>query len=113
MPALTLYGISLVPHLEIADTFLSRAVGLLGRKTLPPGHGLLIRPCASIHTAFMRFPIDVAFLDRQGRVVKVIRNLPPWRMASGGRSACAVLETLGGGLPPLAEGAEVTLTAPA
>jgi uncharacterized protein len=58
----------------------SRNRGLLGRHSLPPGHALLIAPCTSIHTWFMRFPIDVIFVKRDGRVVKSRSAVPPWRI---------------------------------
>lgn len=75
----------------VADRFLARLVGLLGRSSLPPGEGLLIRPASSVHTFFMRFPIDVVFLDRTGAVVGIRRDVPPWRMAFA-RGAREVLE---------------------
>ena len=56
----------------------------MGRRELAPGHGLLIKPCSSIHMFFMRFPIDVVFLDRNNVVVKVVHGIKPWRMAMGG-----------------------------
>jgi uncharacterized membrane protein (UPF0127 family) len=75
----------------LAETPLARLRGLLGRSDLPAGEGLLLRPAGSVHTAFMRFPIDVVFLDRADRVLKVAHDLAPWRMA-GCRGARAVLE---------------------
>ena len=79
---------------EVARTFLRRAVGLIGRKSLPPGEGLLILRCNAIHTFFMRFPIDATFLDANDRVVKVVRNIRPWRpFIWGGWRARKVLET--------------------
>ncbi len=75
----------------LAETPLARMRGLLGRSGLPAGEGLLLRPAASIHMAFMRFPIDAVFLDSTDRVVKVVAELKPWRMA-GCRGARAVLE---------------------
>jgi len=79
---------------EVARCFLERARGLMGRKPLPPGRGMLIEHCNAIHTCFMRFPIDATFLDRQDRVVKVVRNIRPWRlMVWGGWRAAKVLET--------------------
>lgn len=80
---------------KIATTPLARARGLLGRKELPPGEGLLIRPGFSIHTLFMRFPIDVVFLDKSGSVVDVVGRLKPWRAATRLR-ARAVLELAAG-----------------
>lgn len=65
--------------------------GLLGRRSLPAGEGLLLRPAASIHTAFMRFAIDAVFLDRDGVVMHIAPDLRPWRMAAK-HGARAVLE---------------------
>ena len=67
---------------ELADRFFARGRGLLGRARLERGHGMLIRPTWSVHTAFMRFAIDVLFLDRELRVVGVKRRLRPWRAAA-------------------------------
>ena len=75
----------------LADGPLTRMRGLLGRRVLPSGEGLLLRPAGSIHTLFMRFPIDAVFLDGERRVVKVVAGLRPWRAAAG-RGARAVLE---------------------
>ena len=87
---------------EVADTVIARARGLLGRKNLPSGAGLLIRPGFSIHTLFMRFPIDAVFLDRSGSVVDVVGSMKPWRAATRLR-ARAVLEL------PAGEAERVTL----
>jgi uncharacterized membrane protein (UPF0127 family) len=75
----------------LADTALTRMRGLLGRRELPSGEGILLRPASSVHMAFMRFPIDAVFLDRDLRVLKVASDLRPWR-AAGTRGAKAVLE---------------------
>jgi uncharacterized membrane protein (UPF0127 family) len=75
----------------LADRPLSRLRGLMGRRGLASGHGLLLRPSPSIHTCFMRFPIDAVFLDRELRVVSVRASLRTWRFA-GQRGARAVLE---------------------
>ena len=79
----------------MADSVRARAKGLLGRSGLEPGEGLLLRPASSVHTAFMRFPIDVVFLDRELNVLDVREAVRPWRMAAR-RGARAVLE-LGAG----------------
>jgi len=84
-------GGALSTRLARADSFRARLRGLLGRRELPPGEGLWIVPCRSVHTAFMRFPIDVVFLDLQGRVTALHRRLPPWRTA-GGRGGVTALE---------------------
>jgi uncharacterized membrane protein (UPF0127 family) len=75
----------------IADGPWLRMKGLLGRSDLPDGEGILLRPASSIHMAFMRFPIDAVFLARDLTVLKVVRDLAPWRMASK-RRAHSVLE---------------------
>jgi uncharacterized membrane protein (UPF0127 family) len=74
---------------------LPRMKGLLGRKSLESGEGMLIRPAPSIHTFFMRFPIDAVFLSKDGEVLKVAPNVRPWRIRSC-RGAHSVLE-LGAG----------------
>jgi uncharacterized protein len=80
---------------EVAQSPVSRARGLLGRAGLSQGEGMLLKPTFSIHTFFMRFPIDVVFLDRDGAVVDVVRRLKPWRAATRFR-ARAVLELAAG-----------------
>ena len=82
---------------EMAVTRATRRRGLLGRDGLPPDHALLIAPCSSIHTWFMRFPIDVIFVRRDGLVLKTSAAIPPWRMAFGWR-AHAVVELAAGAL---------------
>ena len=66
----------------LAETPLTRLKGLLGRKGLEQGDGLLLRPAASIHTFFMRFPIDAVWVDRDLNVLKVSPDLGPWRTAA-------------------------------
>jgi len=84
-------GDVVVENCLLAETALSRCRGLLGRSGLSSGEGMLLRPASSVHTAFMRFAIDVVFLDRADRVLKVADDLGPWRMASC-RGARAALE---------------------
>jgi uncharacterized protein len=79
----------------VADRPLARMRGLLGRTDLPRGEGVLLRPAGSIHTFFMRFPIDAVFVDREGVVVDVEHALKPWRTARR-RGAHAVLELAAG-----------------
>lgn len=81
---------------EKADTAAARGKGLLGRETMGAQEGLWIVPCPMIHTFFMRFPIDVLFLDRENKVVRVIENLKPWRVSPWVFSAHSVLELAGG-----------------
>ncbi len=75
----------------LAETPLSRLRGLLGRAGLERGEGILLRPASTIHMWFMRFAIDAVFLDRDGRVLRVVEHLRPWRVA-GCRGAKSVLE---------------------
>jgi uncharacterized membrane protein (UPF0127 family) len=82
---------------EVASTRAARRRGLLGRDRLDPSAAMLLAPCPAVHTAFMRFAIDVAFLDADGRVVKLVRNMAPWRVAASWR-ARAVAEVAAGGL---------------
>ncbi|HBO98354.1 MAG TPA: DUF192 domain-containing protein [Verrucomicrobia bacterium] len=79
---------------RIACTFFERARGLIGTRDLPRGEGLLIPRCNVVHTFFMRYPIDVTFLDGAGDVLKVVRNVRPWTFCVwGGWRARQVLET--------------------
>ena len=73
-------GTVLAQKAKIANTPLLRLRGLLGRSFLDQGEGLIIEPCSSIHTCFMRFPIDVLFLDNNNKIVLLANNLPPWRL---------------------------------
>ena|ERR671922_59332 len=79
----------------VANRPLVRARGLLGRRELPSGEGILLAPASSIHTFFMRFAIDVVFVDREGEVLRIAPELPPWR-AAGCRGARYVVELTAG-----------------
>ena len=68
----------------------SRRKGLLKHDFLPEGSALIIAPSNAIHTFFMRFAIDVAFVSRDGRVLKVRPNVPPWRMAAALRGFAVI-----------------------
>ena len=90
--------VTIASDVNLALTRAERRKGLLGRDSLDPSAALVISPCSSIHTMFMRFPIDVIFLDRDNRVVKVITAMKPWRTALGGRGAQSALELEAGAL---------------
>jgi uncharacterized protein len=80
---------------EVADTALRRVRGLLGRTGLDRGEAMLLRPAPSIHTCFMKFPIDAVFVDRDLRVVGVSEQIPPWRFARA-RGTHSVIELAAG-----------------
>ncbi len=81
---------------RVAVRRFDRRRGLLGTASLPEGEGLLIRPCRSIHTIGMAYPIDVLFLARDGRVVKAVESVPPGRITSPAMSARSALELAAG-----------------
>lgn len=83
-------------QIERAATFWQRFVGLLGRASLGADEALLISPCNNIHTCFMRFTIDVVFVDRGGVVVAVMPRVRPWRVAIATK-AYACVELAAGG----------------
>jgi uncharacterized membrane protein (UPF0127 family) len=89
----------LASSVEVARTSATRRRGLLGRDHLAGGTALVILRCNAVHTIGMRFPIDVAFVDRSLRVRKVVRDLRPWRMA-GSLPASMAIEFAAGSLPP-------------
>jgi uncharacterized membrane protein (UPF0127 family) len=89
---------ALVCTAEVAENPWDRGRGLLGRGRLPEGQGLWIKPCKSVHTFFMRFAIDVVYLDKEGTVCKTSPGVRPFRFSSGGRQAHSVLELPAGTL---------------
>ena len=91
-------GTTIAERAEVARTWWARGKGLLGKKGLPPGGGLIIEPCSSIHTWFMAFPIDVAFVAKDGRVVATAHTLKPWRLGPFARKVRYVVELPAGTL---------------
>lgn len=77
-------------EVELAATRRARRQGLLGRDRLDSDAALLLAPCCSIHTAFMKFAIDVAFVDRQGQVIRFVRDMQPWKIAISLRAHAAI-----------------------
>ncbi len=84
-------GTVLATRLEAAHTGAKRRKGLLGRDGLAAGEGLWIVPCESVHTFFMRFPIDLVYLDREKKIKKTRNAVGPWRL-SACLSAHSILE---------------------
>jgi uncharacterized membrane protein (UPF0127 family) len=89
-------GTTVAGRAREAKSFWARLVGLMGRRRLEEGEGLLLSPCSSVQTLFMRFPIDVIFLDREAKVVKVAPALRPFRLTFGGWGARDALEVTAG-----------------
>ena len=85
-------GKELSNNVVLADSILKRMKGLLGKGTMPVGEALLIKPCISIHTFFMRFPIDAIFLNNKNRVIATIKNLHTNRVTRLYPTAASVLE---------------------
>jgi len=85
-------AVTIGSRIGLADTFLTRLVGLLGKSSIDDGDGLLIRPSSGVHTMWMRFAIDVIALDKDLRVVKTWQRLPPWRITEVSFKTHCVLE---------------------
>jgi uncharacterized protein len=83
---------TIATDVAVADGIWSRFMGLMGRRELPAGHGLCLKPCSQIHMFFMRFPIDAVFIDGDGRVVRCYPKLKPWRVTRIVSKAKACLE---------------------
>jgi hypothetical protein len=82
----------------IADNFTTRLLGLMGKKNLPSGHGLLITPCNSIHMFFMSFPLDIVFIDKSNTVIYTRESIKPWRVSKIVKRACSVIELPSGSI---------------
>ncbi len=91
-------GQVLLPELKLAVSYWSRLAGLQFQRQLKPQQGLWLAPCSSLHTCFMRFPIDVVMLDAQQVVVGCKRKLRPWRICICPRGTKAVVETAVGAI---------------
>jgi uncharacterized membrane protein (UPF0127 family) len=80
----------LATQIELATTRRSRRVGLLGRTSLDATAALVLAPCFMVHTAFMRFAIDVLFVSRDGRALRVAHAIKPWRAVGSTRAYAAI-----------------------
>lgn len=100
---------TLVEDLQIADGFFSRFAGLQFRGRLPAGKGLILVPCASIHTCFMRFDLDLVLVNRRGEVLQVSRGVRPWRALVAPSQTHAVIEVTSGALPDVKAGDRLVL----
>ncbi|MEN6328166.1 MAG: DUF192 domain-containing protein [Syntrophomonas sp.] len=77
---------------ELANTFLTRLKGLLGRKSMNPGEGLLICPCDMVHSIGMKMEIDVLFVSQDNRIVNIIEKMAPNRISKHIKNSCYVIE---------------------
>jgi len=93
-------GAVVASELELASDSRARNRGLLGRSGIADGAVMIIAPCNAIHTFFMRFTIDIVFVDRQGRVLKLFSSVRPWRIRLA-LGAFAVLELAAGSIERL------------
>jgi uncharacterized membrane protein (UPF0127 family) len=84
--------------IEVADTAARRVKGLLGRDCLEDGQGLLFKHCSSLHTFFMSFPIDIVFLDKQGKVLKTAAGVTPFKLVAAPFRAFFALELPAGAI---------------
>ena len=91
MRCITADGIVIAQEVEEARSFLKRLKGLMFRAEMKLGTAMLLAPCPQIHTCFMRFSIDVLFLDKEGKIVRVIENMNPWRLSP---IVCHAVQTL-------------------
>jgi uncharacterized membrane protein (UPF0127 family) len=98
MHTLSRDDLDIVRTVHVARTMPERMKGLLGKEALPENHGLLLSPCGSVHTFFMKFSLDLIFLDGGLKIVRFLRNVRPHRMAFGGLQARSVIEVQAGWL---------------
>lgn len=82
--------VTIASDVILALTRAERRRGLLGHDSLDRSAALVLSPCWSIHTMFMRFPIDVVFVGREGRAVRIVKELAPWRIAVAPRAHAAI-----------------------
>ena len=99
----------LVLEVELAETSIERMRGLLGRKMLAAGRAMWFRRCRSVHTFFMRFSLDLIFLDENMRVTCVNRGVPPWRAVIGPAGSSSVLEMQAGWLESMDVGQNLSI----
>lgn len=91
-----------IPYsIQLADSFFTRLKGLMFRKDQLVEEGLWIFPCNSIHMCFMNFSIDAVFLNKEGRIVKKVENLKPWRFVKPIKDAYSVIELPAGAIRKL------------
>ncbi len=99
----------LAERAELADNIITRFFGLMGRRDVSPGGGLVLKPGGAIHMFFMRIPLDVVHLDKRGRVTDVLRGIKPWRMGPLFVGSGPTVELVAGGAGPTQPGDEIVV----
>lgn len=87
-------------QVELANTWVKRFFGLMGRRPLAANQALLLEPCTDIHTMWMRFPIDVIFLNRDNKVLRIRNDVRPFRFCMAPKGTYKVLEMTAGNVTP-------------
>ncbi|MBS4213276.1 DUF192 domain-containing protein [Neobacillus rhizophilus] len=91
-----------IPYvIHLADSIMKRVIGLMFRKKPIVNEGLWIIPCNAVHMFFVRFPIDIVFINKQNEVVKVYHSLKPWKMTKPVKTAYSTLELPDGSIKKL------------
>ncbi|MBR4508900.1 MAG: DUF192 domain-containing protein [Elusimicrobiaceae bacterium] len=103
-------GKIIADNLEMKDSYLGRLIGLLGKKGLKKGQGIVLKPCSQIHTCFMRFAIDVVFISKDLKVLKIIKNMGAWHFSPIVLKSLYTLEVAAGAIKDLNEGDFIKFT---
>lgn len=82
----------LIENCPVADSFFKRFIGLLGKKSISSNEGLIIKPCNSIHMFFMKFSLDVIFVNKKNEVVAIYENIKPWKFTPVIKGAYIAIE---------------------
>ena len=79
-------------NVKVAKNFFTRSIGLLSRKSISDGEALIIKPCNSIHTFFMKFDIDVIFVNKKNKIIAIYENVPKNKILPIHLTSCYVIE---------------------
>ena len=106
---LTMENEHILDNVVLADSFFSRLKGLMGRDKIEDSEGLLIKPCNSVHTFFMKFNLDIAFVDRNYMVLEISRDLAPNKLSKIYKESKFVIEGKSGSLSKLKIGEKIKI----
>ncbi len=106
---LTLNNDTILENVYLADSYISRLKGLMGRSKIDFNEGLLIRPCNSIHTFFMKFNLDIVFIDENFKVIDIYFDLAPWKISKIYKDAKFVIEAKSGSFTKLKKGDQIKI----